>query len=73
MAGLRSLVMAVRLKLKVRVMNTIEVIALLNSGYEAAYPQLLVPVSVAKSLGLWPPTSSEEIVLETGSELGSYK
>jgi len=57
---------AVRLKLRIRVdEKSVEVIALLNSGYEAPTPQLLVPVDVARTLGLWPPEGAREVVLET--------
>ena len=42
-----------------------EAVALLGSGYEAPAPQLLVPVDLARRLGLWPPTSAREVVLET--------
>ncbi len=57
---------AVRLKLRIRVdEKSVEVIALLKSGYEAPTPQLLVPVDVARTLGLWPPEGAREVVLET--------
>jgi hypothetical protein len=58
--------MAVRLRLRIRVdEKSVEVIALLKSGYEAPTPQLLVPVDVARTLGLWPPEGAREVVLET--------
>jgi hypothetical protein len=58
--------MAVRLRLRIRVDEKIvEIIALLKSGYEAPTPQLLVPVDVARTLGLWPPEGAREVVLET--------
>jgi len=58
--------LAVRLRLVVeRGGKRLEVIALLNSGYEAPTPQLLVPVDLAKRLGLWPPTEAREVVLDT--------
>lgn len=48
--------MAVRLRLRLRRGQVeIEVVALINSGYEADTPQLLLPVGVARQLGLWPP------------------
>jgi hypothetical protein len=63
---LRVFTTAVRLKLRIRVNEkSVEVIALLNSGYEAPTPQLLVPVDVARTLGLWPPEGAREVVLET--------
>jgi hypothetical protein len=49
--------LAVRLKLRIRTTEgrAVEAIALLNSGFEAPTPQLIVPIDVAKELGLWPP------------------
>ena len=48
--------MVVRVRLKVkRGDKEIEVVAVANSGYESPDPQLLVPKSVARELGLWPP------------------
>ena len=48
--------MAVRIRLKLRRGNLErEVIALVNSGYEADTPQLLVPTGLAREIGLWPP------------------
>lgn len=58
--------MAVRLRLRVRVGNrALDVVALLNSGYEAPTPQLLVPIDLAKQLGLWPPEVAIEVELDT--------
>ncbi|MEM4727697.1 MAG: hypothetical protein QXD04_05540 [Candidatus Bathyarchaeia archaeon] len=58
--------MAVRLKLKIRVGGvSTEAVALLNSGYEAPTPQLLIPVNLAARLGLWPPEQASEVTLET--------
>ena len=34
---------------------TREVVALVSSGYDADTPQLLIPVGLARELGLWPP------------------
>jgi hypothetical protein len=48
--------MAVRLRIRVRVDGREEeAVALLNSGFEAPTPQLLVPIRLAERLGLWPP------------------
>ena len=48
--------MAVRLRVRVRVDGREEeTVALLNSGFEAPTPQLLIPVQLARRLGLWPP------------------
>jgi hypothetical protein len=47
--------MAVRLRLRIRVGERVtEEVALLNSGFEAPTPQLLIPIGTAKALGLWP-------------------
>jgi len=54
------------LKLRVRVGDkVVEVVALLNSGFEAPTPQLLIPIDTAKALGLWPPEDAREVILET--------
>ena len=54
--------MAVRIRIQIRVDDTIvRTIALLNSGYEAPTPQLLIPISIAEELGLWPPKPSARI------------
>ncbi|MGC8570331.1 MAG: hypothetical protein ACP5L1_03275 [Caldivirga sp.] len=59
--------MAVRLRLRIRVRDRIiEDIALLNSGFEAPTPQLLIPISTARALGLWPPTEdAREVTVDT--------
>jgi len=60
----------VRLKLRVRVGNrAVEAVALLNSGYEASTPQLLILVSSAYELGLWPPTNVVDVELDTANSL----
>jgi len=59
--------MAIRLRLRVRSVSGSEVIirALLNSGYEAGSPELLIPLSIAELLGLYP-------VLPAGAEVREY-
>jgi len=58
--------LAVRLKLRIRVGDrAVEAVALLNSGYEAPTPQLLILVSSAYELGLWPPTNVVDVELDT--------
>ena len=55
-----------RLRLRISTSSkTVECVALLNSGYEAPSPQLLVPVDLARELGLWPPLDAYEIELDT--------
>ena len=49
--------MAVRVRLEIKsrcTERTLEVVVLLNSGFETETPQLLVPIAVAEKLGLWP-------------------
>lgn len=58
--------MAVRLRLRIRVgERSREVVALLNSGYESLTPQLLIPVDLARELGMWPPEGAVEVTLST--------
>ncbi len=58
--------MVVRVRLKIKRGNIEkEVVALINSGYEADSPQLMIPVSLARELGLWPPIEAREAVFET--------
>ena len=58
--------MAVRLKLKISAGDkSVEAVALLNSGYEAPTPHLLIPVDLAKALNLWPPEKAFEVELDT--------
>ena len=61
--------MAVRVRLRVEAGGRVrEVVALVNSGYEADTPQLMVPIGLARELGLWPPPSDarEEFVDTAG-------
>ncbi len=59
--------MAVRLRLRIRGKSgkSVETIALLNSGFEAPTPQLLIPVGLARNLELWPPENAYEVILDT--------
>ena len=59
--------MAVRVRLKIwREDKVLETVALVNSGYEADSPQLMIPISLAKALGIWPPPpDSKEEIFET--------
>lgn len=57
--------MAVRVKIRVKSLNSnneVEVVALVNTGFETEKPQLLIPISLAKQLGLWPPPLDTYIV-----------
>jgi len=50
--------LAVRLKLRLKRGSLVkEALALVNSGYEAETPQLLIPVKLARELRIWPPPS----------------
>lgn len=57
----------VRLKIEIKARDkAVSEIALLNSGYEAPTPQLLIPISTARKLNLWPPTQeSQELEVDT--------
>jgi len=58
---------AVRIPIRItRGERVVEVSALLNSGYEASTPQLLIPIWLARKLELWPPpVDSREEVFDT--------
>jgi len=63
---------AVRLKLRlVREGSSVEVVALVNSGYETTEPEILVPSATAKALHLYPQlpqgASIREYMLADGS------
>jgi len=64
--------MAVRVRLRVKSLRTgreVATSALVNSGYEAETPQLLVPRRLAAELGLWPPPEDAQL-LEFGTAGG---
>lgn len=64
--------MAVRVRLRIERNNrSVEVVALVNSGYEADTPQLMIPIRIAQELGLWPPppTVIEEVFDTAGGPL----
>ncbi len=61
--------MAVRVKLRIKAKGDKgEVVssALVNSGFETEKPQLLIPLALARALGLWPPPPTSSI-----AELGT--
>jgi len=63
---------AVRVRLRVeRGGRYVEAVALINSGYEADSPQLMIPIALARELGLWPPppTAREEVFDTAGGPL----
>jgi hypothetical protein len=64
--------MAVRVRLRLRSrasQQAIEVSALVNSGFEAESPQVLIPTSLARRLSLYPPPATSSIV-EVGTPGG---
>ncbi|HDD45063.1 MAG TPA: hypothetical protein ENG63_09445 [Candidatus Desulfofervidus auxilii] len=62
--------MAVRVKVRLKALKgkkeTIEEIALLNTGYESKEPEIVIPKETAEKLGLWPH-------LPDGTEVGDYE
>jgi hypothetical protein len=55
----------VRVKVRVKYGGaSLDLAALVNTGYETDVPELLVPVGVAERLGLWPKLP-EGVVVET--------
>jgi hypothetical protein len=64
--------MAVRIKLRLRARasgETIDVSALINSGFETDSPQLLIPMGLARRLALYPPPITSSII-EVGTAGG---
>ncbi|MFN4046635.1 MAG: hypothetical protein ACK4H7_04775 [Acidilobaceae archaeon] len=64
--------MAVRVKLRIKSLRSGREIvssALVNSGFEAETPQLLIPRRLALELGLWPPPEDAYLV-EVGTAGG---
>ena len=67
--------LAVRVKLKIRCLKTgkeVYTSALVNSGFEAETPQLLIPRRLAMELGLWPPPE-EAYLIEVGTAGGPVR
>jgi hypothetical protein len=67
--------MAVRVRLRLRSktsQETIETSALVNSGFEAESPQLLIPTSLARRLSLYPPPPTSSII-EIGTAGGPVR
>ncbi len=63
----------VKLKVKSKVSNeTVETIALVNSGFITEKPQLLIPKKFAQKLNLWPPPP-EAYVIELGTAGGPVR
>ncbi|MFP3215724.1 MAG: hypothetical protein RXP99_00370 [Vulcanisaeta sp.] len=67
--------MAVRVRLRLRSKTSqeaIETSALVNSGFEAESPQLLIPTSLARQLSLYPPPPMSSII-EVGTAGGPVR
>ena len=67
--------MVVRIKLRIRSLKADKEIftsALVNSGFEAETPQLLIPRRLAVELGLWPPPD-EATLIEVGTAGGPVR
>jgi len=61
-----AMYMAVRVRVRISVGDrSLETIALVNTGYEAETPQILVPIPAAEALGAWPPQGAFESTYET--------
>ena len=55
--------MGVRVKVRIKYRDSSQdIIALVNTGYETDVPEILVPVSVAEKLGLFPRLPEDTIV-----------
>jgi len=66
---------AIRIRLRIRCLRTNEEVitsALVNSGFEAETPQLLIPRRLALELGLWPPPEDAYLV-EVGTAGGPVR
>lgn len=65
--------MALRIRLKVSAGNRLVITsALVNTGFETEKPQLMIPISLAKELGLWPPPPDTDII-ELGTAGGPVR
>ena len=68
--------MPVRVRLRLKPLSgpmadrAFETPALVNSGYEAESPELLLPLRLAEELGLWPPGRIEIAYFSTPTGLG---
>ncbi len=51
----------VRVRIVYRDRN-VEVTALINTGYETDVPEIMIPLNIAKDLGLWPHLPRETVI-----------
>ena len=69
------MLVAVRVKLRIRSLKSgreVLTSALVNSGFEAETPQLLIPRRLAIELGLWPPPE-DAYLIEVGTAGGPVR
>lgn len=67
--------MAVRVRLRIKCLKTgkeVVTSALVNSGFEAETPKLLIPRRLSLDLGLWPPPE-EAYLIEVGTAGGPVR
>lgn len=59
--------MAVRVKIEIKTVKgkTKIINALVNTGFETERPQLLIPITLARKLELWPPMEATEVTYDT--------
>jgi hypothetical protein len=65
-------VVRIRLRIVSKVGKEVITSALVNSGFEAETPQLLLPRSLAYELGLWPPPL-DAVLVEVGTAGGPVR
>ena len=68
----RILVVRVRIRIKSRFGGEVVTSALVNSGFEAETPQLLIPRTLAARLGMWPPPLEAQLI-EVGTAGGPVR
>ncbi|NHV45222.1 MAG: hypothetical protein HA493_01065 [Candidatus Verstraetearchaeota archaeon] len=55
--------MGVRVKLRLKYGDvSLDLVALVNTGYETDVPELLIPVNIAEKIGLWPRLPDNTII-----------
>ncbi len=67
--------MAVRVRLRIRCSGSgkvVDTVALVNSGYETERPELMIPMALARELGLWPPPPTATMI-ELGTAGGPVR
>ena len=59
--------MVCRVRVRIRVDRLVEeTSALVSSGFESDAADIVIPIDLAKKLGLWPPKGSDTALLDTG-------